>query len=809
MAHENQVIQAAQLGFDLDWHDPSTNALVPWIDYDTTIIDEIRNAPWKVPDLETTGLTPGSAPLTLDRKEVSHGARAQLRTRVISVLIPDGKGGRKVYAADVDKFTPAQLADMSDACMTGVVFGWNVGFDAYWLGWNGAKARPALLLDGMLIGRVMRPEQVVILANMASDESVGYELSEAAASVFMQRKSGWSLAHSTLANFHEIMDKGAQGPRNWTKAWLSQSDYDYATGDVKSTWRLLADYLGDVDLLAGYMQKCREVPALKLIEPQVSDVVKMRQKGMPWDSESEKAFQILMHNQVQEATAKLLELEPELLPFKLEFLSMSAGVTAAMRDAVAKAFGNLGVAVTLTEKSGTPQVGEKDLRRAKAQTLENATPLFNAWVSLSKAKKMAKMAGEMTKFSLRSGDGRIHALTGHGPVTGRLSSSEPNLQQAPRKQEFRNGVRARPKHKIAALDYSALDMRVGAALAIRAQRQIQEAYRGARTVDPDVQAVIDWVYGAEAFPGQKLAWARKREAEKIEAMAKVTEAMPDDPDKKFWERWRRAKRDALLARFGRSLAECVFHAREAGETEWGALREAFKVPDMDIHTWTGLKMMGEDPVAMFAGKSDADVAAELKVQKARIGDKRQNGKVGNLSLLYAMMVKGLLDTAAKIYNIHWTFEEGSSIRSGWFAAYPEVDLWHAWTELTPAGTVTIPDPDRGNRMAKKSVFPSWTLGGRCIYAFGLNAALSYEDQSTGADILGTVMHLMETEYPEMFDTIVNQVHDEIVFEIPEDKVDEYIPEAHKIMVECAERFLRPYGIRAECSFVVGDVWIKD
>lgn len=798
-----------QSSFDLDWHDPVTQEVVPWAEYSKAKVDEIRNAPWKVTDLETTGLTPGSAPLKLAPKDVQKGGRPELRMRVCSVLYPTAIGLQTI-AFDVDKLTAAQLADLSDACVTNVMFGWNVGFDTYWLYWAGACARPSLLLDGMLIARALYPEQVLILANMASDESLDMDLSEAAGSVFREKRSGWSLADSVLANFHEIISKEAQGPRNWTKAWLSQSDYDYATGDVKQTHRLLAKFLHNEDLLAGYMALRPNSAALRLIEPQVLDIVAMRRKGMPWSPQREALFQGVMAKQAEEAVAKLLELEPELERFRTDLADMGAGVSAALKDAIAKAFSNRGVAVTLTEKSGTPQVGEKDLRRAKAQAMAEVKPLFDAWVALSKAKKMAKMAKEVTQFAARSGDGRVHPLTGHGPVTGRLASAEPNCQQFPRHQQFRDGVEAPPGMKIAANDYSALDMRVGAALAIRAQRQIQEALVGARTVDHEVMSVIEWAYDKESYPGQKLAMAKKREATCIAAFKKYKEKeVPDGPSKHYWERYRKLKREATLARFTRTMSECLFHARKNGTSEWGALREAFAIPGMDIHTWTALKMTGQDPVAMFSGKSDDEIAKELKAQKKLLGDKRQNGKVGNLSLLYAMTVKGLIDTAAKAYNIHWTFEEATEIHEGWFKSYPEIELWHLWTELNPHSFVYIPDPDRGGRMSRKPVYESWTLGGRLIYAFGLNAALSYEDQSTGADILGTVMDTLRQHHPEVFETIINQVHDEVVFEIPEELVDTYLPIIQKVMVDSAEVFLGPYGVSAECSPAIGDTWLKD
>lgn len=106
-------------------------------------------------------------------------------------------------------------------------------------------------------------------------------------------------------------------------------------------------------------------------------------------------------------------------------------------------------------------------------------------------------------------------------------------------------------------------------------------------------------------------------------------------------------------------------------------------------------------------------------------------------------------------------------------------------------------------------YGSVTLGNRLILAFGLNAALAYEDQSTGADILGTAMDRFHREYPEVFEAIRNQIHDECVFEVPTDRLDEYVSTITRVMVEAAETFTMPYGVRVEVSPAIGDVWIKD
>jgi DNA polymerase I-like protein with 3'-5' exonuclease and polymerase domains len=101
------------------------------------------------------------------------------------------------------------------------------------------------------------------------------------------------------------------------------------------------------------------------------------------------------------------------------------------------------------------------------------------------------------------------------------------------------------------------------------------------------------------------------------------------------------------------------------------------------------------------------------------------------------------------------------------------------------------------------------LGGREICAFGVNAALSYQDQSTGADILGEVMHRLRVDYPRVFSCVCNQVHDELVLHVPEAKGIEYQGIVVQVMVTAADKFLGPFGVRTEVSPTLARVWKKD
>lgn len=804
-----------QLGFDLDYTDPVTHKPVPWAEPTPELLTHLHAAAWKSVDTETTGLNPASNEQKFANKQYQRGVDPTLRLRVVSALFPCRDAGtNRVVAFDMDQLTPKERSAVVRAAFSKAVFAHNAGFDAYWLRSEERSARPDLLIDTMLLGRALFPQQPLVLAHMSMDEDEDYELREAALSVFAQSRSGWSLADLVLSRLRRIMDKGRQGPKNWCEPFLPQASYDYATGDVVHLYDLIVSLLAPrpgESILDAYLRLRADSRILQLLEPQVLDVVSMREKGFPWSPEVANAYIRAQHEKAANLARELVQMEPTLMPFEASLADPRAGINAGLKEAVGKAFSARGLELAMTEKTSAFKVGEKDLRKVKAAASEATQALFQAWVGVNRAKKAAGMATEVTGFATRSPDGRLHPNTGHGPVTGRLSSSEPNAQQFPRDQGFRNAVEAPPGYLMLASDYSALDMRVGGALAIRAQLQIAQVHVGERRCDPDVAKCIALVLDNRLT----LELARKKEAinaktfEAWKQPREVIDEMSKDTRKKYWEGYRRLRRSLQLAHFSRCLAEVTEKARAAGTSTWGSLRNAFSIPGMDIHTWTAVSMQGEDPLALFGGLSDSEVAARLKAKKKDLGDMRQAGKVGNLSLLYAMKAFGLQEAAAKNYDIHWSIEEAEKVRNDWLAAYVEIDLWHAWTELNPVDSVQVPDPDRGGRLSRKDVFCSRTLAEREVYAFGLNAALSYEDQSSGADILGDVMAELRTQHNPIFHCVVNQVHDEVVFEVPEDRAERYTEIVGQVMNQCAERYLMPYGVKGECSPAIGKVWLKD
>ena len=1174
-------------------------------------IDAIQQVQWVSTDMEGTGLTEASMPVPLAPVDIRQGASNVVRMRTIQARIPTVRGrcGPRVnYVFDCDRMGPELTAKVARAVLSRrMLIAHNAGFDLYWLRLaEGRTTMPAMVVDTMLMTRLLRPELVLARAEMirgikhVNEVAFTDTTTQAAWKSLVAGASGGSLADVVLALFNVVVDKTYQKPNNWT-GLLGFSHYDYAADDTVWADRILCELLGvepDGDLLQAYLGVRARQATVRLVEPQVPDLVMLRETGMPINADVGRRYVVRKRAELAKKVDELIALDLTLNAYRTALSDPDAGLDDALKSALATAFESRGVALRRTAATGAAQVGEKDLRACKAAQIEASRPLFNAWVAVCRAKKTSAMALEIVGFSKRSADGRVRALLSHGPVTGRLSAAEPNcftgdteilttagwirFDQLPRgipvaqynrgtitfvqptayiqqpftgelisnktratyllttpdhrclvvdpqtgqeciypaqdypethlqlhagtyaggvglpltDEELRflvaaqatgvwegsgltitlhglsqiegftrlfglpldkqasspeapvrysahverghrlvqcvrrylgrelsfgpwvlelsraqldvlilelerwcgagtvylpeavsfaardqksadwvqvvyalSGIRARqvrtaddghgrtwrvrapkrrafsytnsrlqtrvpyqgdvycvsvpssfilvrhegftmvtgqcqqfprdqlframcisdtrpgcetmtvqvtelnqpllaavaertvelgedvvvdsawmaamfwsdkkvpdwPKaekealeahidaqftHKIVASDFGALDVRVGAALCIRSQREMLALAKGVPVPGPvqppdavvkvvrKVAALLDAKDPVKALEHQ--AWLYAKDVSRLEnRLEKLKEDLEADriQRKVYFTRRSELKDELLSVKLGWRFAQCLALGALRGEREYSALRDAF-VADIDIHTFTGMKLVGRDPMKEFEDLTPSDRKALEKKLKKELGPRRQQGKIANLSLLYGMADAGFQEAAARGYDEHWTLQETHDIRSLWMNAYPEVELWHLWTECLQVGIVYVPEQGR-EKPVRTGYWKARTLAGREIIAFGLNAALSYQDQSSGADILGLIMNRLRTNYPDIFSTSINQVHDEQVFCYPQEYHEEYLPVIEQVMVECANALTMPYGVPCAVSPACGPIWVKD
>ena len=937
-------------------------------------IEKIRAVKWVATDSEGTGLTDASMPVELGRMEIKQGASNVLRMRTVQVRIPtiNGRCGPRLNMVfDCDKMGPALTQKVCQAVLSRDLYiAHNAGFDLYWQRLpEGRKTMPRMVADTMLVTRALAPRLVLKRAQMVEgirDSTQIHCLAEpkkAAWSSLVKGGSGGSLADVVLSMFETVVDKTYQKPQNWT-GLLGFAHYDYALDDAVWADRMLC-YLLDIDdegdLYQAYLGARARKPVIRLIEPQVPELVYLRETGMPSSTQVAYNYVRRKRRDLAQKVEELLDIEPLLNAHRTRLSDPDAGLDDALKSALAHAFTVRGVPLRKTEATGAAQVGEKDLRACRAAQIEASRPLFNAWVAVCRAKKASAMALEVAGFIERGPDGRLRSLMSHGPVTGRLSAQDPNCQQWPRDQLFRaicvsdtvqgcedtqilitehnrtfmcdvldsiadvgetvtvmsawlaamfystklfdgmpgkelDQLRALVEkleepdaaerttvtvteanhvflsdvsgaklglgqrvsvssaalvtafrstklfepmsaeerdalrkhidslftHVIVASDFGALDVRVGAALCVRSQREMIAAVAGVAVPGPvqppeAVMDVLRKVVPALDVPDavealQALKNMYRKEADRLEHKLEVLKSDLDAErlQRRIYFQRRGEIKDLLLAiKMGWRLAECLELGARRGEREYSALRDAF-VADIDIHTFTGMKLVGRDPMAEFAGLSVGDRKALEKKLKKELGPRRQQGKIANLSLLYGMADAGFQEAAARNYDEHWTMQESHDIRQLWMNAYPEVELWHLWTECLQVGTVYIPDQTKENQ---KAVRTGWwlarTLAGREIVATGLNAALSYQDQSSGADILGNINHRLKVDHERIFFCSINQVHDEQVFALPSETAVADLEIIEQVMVGEADKLTMPYGVPCAVSPACGPIWVKD
>lgn len=86
----------------------------------------------------------------------------------------------------------------------------------------------------------------------------------------------------------------------------------------------------------------------------------------------------------------------------------------------------------------------------------------------------------------------------------------------------------------------------------------------------------------------------------------------------------------------------------------------------------------------------------------------------------------------------------------------------------------------------------------------MTSGANYQDQGSGAEIAFRALAALP---PDVQDMVVNFVHDEIVLECPNERVEEVTATLEKTMIGAADSLLLTFGIPTEVESAVGDCWI--
>ena len=244
---------------------------------------------------------------------------------------------------------------------------------------------------------------------------------------------------------------------------LSEAHLRYAAFDALITLRLWP-------VLEAEIAERRSEQAYALMRDAQAAIVQMQIAGMPFDVIAQRKLVARLTEERERLRLALAEVlngrNPNSGPQLGEWLTEALGGSGSpLHHAWPK---------TATGKLGT---GAQELKKGLVHLPpEPARVVAELLLPYKVVEKRLSAFGAGMEKHLHLVTGRIHASF-HlaGTVTGRMSSSEPNMQQVPRERDFRALFKAPPGRAFVIADYSQMELRVAAIVA--GEEVLLEAYR--------------------------------------------------------------------------------------------------------------------------------------------------------------------------------------------------------------------------------------------------------------------------------------------------------------------------------------------
>jgi DNA polymerase I-like protein with 3'-5' exonuclease and polymerase domains/predicted P-loop ATPase len=272
-----------------------------------------------------------------------------------------------------------------------------------------------------------------------------------------------SLAALSAMVLDETLDKSEQ-VSDWAAPTLSASQLTYALNDPIVThrvWEVLRAELHrkseqyGVDIVAGY-EDMRFSAAM---------AHRMERAGIGFDVAAHEAWIARKQEPVAAIEAHLVAIDPALTPACIASGVQLDRLFRQRLECYADKDRRPALLVwPKTEKTRRLSFGREDL--AAVLTAGRLQPAERRLVEAlyTRAEQVRGLATFGTAFSSHVVDGRLHGqLHAGGAVTGRYTSTDPNLQNIPTDPEFRGFFRAPEGRVLVDADYSQLELRVFAA----------------------------------------------------------------------------------------------------------------------------------------------------------------------------------------------------------------------------------------------------------------------------------------------------------------------------------------------------------
>lgn len=229
-----------------------------------------------------------------------------------------------------------------------------------------------------------------------------------------------------------------------------------------------------------------------------------------------------------------------------------------------------------------------------------------------------------------------------------------------------------------------------------------------------------------------------------------------------------------------SQAELRWIAHDSGDKEFTRVYRAGE----DIHLITGLTL---------AEMSGLDVA---KLTKDQIKEFRQKAKAANFGLSYGQSAKGFMNYARDEYGVHLTLEESEKFRVAFFRKYADLEAWHA-RRIREAQNFGFVRTDYG----AIRLTPNIHSGENYKRAEDERVAVNTPIQSSSNDsaLLAALEGMNTGVIDDNIAKLVLFVHDELIFEVDEDRVDIFVPQILEVMQNLPTR--RMFGFDLAVPFL--------
>ncbi|EMT3095126.1 hypothetical protein P5U49_000868 [Neisseria gonorrhoeae] len=522
----------------------------------------------------------------------------------------------------------------------------------------------------------------------------------------------------------------------------------------------------------------------------------------------------------------------EIYTARSDILDFTSGMTAEKTDMWVSFFKRLNPDAVFKEgKAGKPLLGAKDL--ASSGLDKGATaPLYRLLSKVSSGRAVCNTIANYTESAVYDGQGtdRLHPYFSVAAATDRLSCKEPATQNMPRDSSFRSLIKPADGSLLVSADYSQMELRIAAALAIRSQQrafaELSEFYRtGEETAVMKQADGIEkemWVSLCNIFKIRDIGLLEegichyKRQAAVLRReLALCIESFGEgnQPYRGYRQISHFIGRN--IQNYGDLRETCdliemkIYSAQmrlaqlEKGRKYISAMRDIFN-DNQDPHLITGMSLSGhaDEYVGVVPGTN------EYTDLKDRYGRERKLAKAVNFGLIYGMNEKSLYETGKTSYGLDWTEEEAAAARSGFFDLYPELGFCQKFEILRPRITydAAVYKTYKGSSdffCEDLKYYDVESLTGRRYCVTKIQDALNYRNQGTGAHIIQDAVNRLPVEIKQC---LSNQIHDEIVLEVSGRNAYEYAKILKNCMNEAAAEVLQPYGVPSDVDVEIAEDW---